>query len=90
MTDIDFQTVFDQAWNLWFLPEIEGRQAAGIGPKPFEFFAGQVIFHPDHRGNEIRLNSEVKAVGKVQLKVSKEKGDWISRMKSNIGKLSDS
>jgi uncharacterized protein (UPF0332 family) len=81
MDGLDFQTVFVQAWDLWFLPEVERRQAAGTVPKPYEFTAGQVLFHADERGNEIRLNSEVKAVGKVKLKdgVSKEKGEWISQ-----------
>src|SRR4051794_27398033 len=79
MAGIDFQTIFDQALSLWFLPEIERRQASGTAPKPFEFAGGQVIFHADERGNEIRLNSEVKAVGKVKLKVPKEQGEWISQ-----------
>jgi hypothetical protein len=62
--------------DLWVTPEVERRQAAGAIPKPFNLHAAQVIFYADARPHEIRLNEEVRAIGKVKLKqgVSKQKG----------------
>jgi hypothetical protein len=47
-----------QMFNLFFDPEIERRQAAGLLPKPFELQKAQVLFvegQPPH----VRLNDEV-------------------------------
>jgi uncharacterized protein (UPF0332 family) len=77
MGELDGDIVFKNAMDLWFGPEIERRQAEGRLPKPVEFLGGQVIFHLDQRGNEIRLNQEVRATASVKLKVSKEAGQPI-------------
>jgi hypothetical protein len=79
MDNAGFQTTFDQAMNLWFLPEIEHRQAAGKIPQPYELRAAQIIFHADERPHEIRLNEEVQALAKVKFKegITKEKGEII-------------
>src|SRR5437667_5208690 len=78
MDEIGIRYVFEQAMKMWFGPEIARRQAAGTAPTPLVFFAGQVIFHADGRGNEVRLNDEIQICGKVKVKVAKEKGEWIS------------
>ena len=65
--------------ELWITPEVVRRQAAGSIPKPYDLKAAQVIFHTDGRPNEIRLNQEVRAIGKIKFKdgVLKKKGDPI-------------
>ncbi|OAI47913.1 hypothetical protein AYO44_08535 [Planctomycetaceae bacterium SCGC AG-212-F19] len=77
MAALDGDIVFKNAMDLWFAPEIERRQAEDRLPKPVEFLAGQVVFHADQRGNEIRINEEVRAIASVKLKVSKEAGQPI-------------
>lgn len=62
------QTTLNHAMSVWFLPEVERRQAAGLIPKPYEFIAAQVIFYADGRPRRIRLNEEVVAVIDVKYK----------------------
>jgi HEPN domain-containing protein len=50
--------LFNQAWELWFKPEIERRGEAGLLPEPLTLSRMQVIF-TDERPPEIRLNDEV-------------------------------
>lgn len=68
MPNADFQRAFDQAMDLWILPEIERRQSAGKIGKPYKLHAAQIIFYADARPRKIRLNEEVKALAKVKLK----------------------
>ncbi len=62
--------------SLWFLPELERRRAAGTIPNPYELRATQVLFYPDERPTEVRLNEEVRVLARVNFKegVAKEKG----------------
>ncbi len=66
--DTFHKTALNHAMGLWFLPEIERRQVAGLAPKPFPFIAGQVIMYADARPMEVRLNEEVKAILDVKYK----------------------
>lgn len=54
--------------DLWIKPEIAGRQNLGELEKPLALRGAQIIFHGDGRKPEVRINSEVKAIGKVKLK----------------------
>ena len=63
-----YETTLNHAMSLWFLPEVERRQAAGLIPKPFPLLAAQVIIHSDGRPHDIRLNDEVRAVLDVKYK----------------------
>lgn len=74
-----WQRAFTQILDIWVTPEVERRQAAGTLPKPVELLTAQVIFYPDHRTNEVRINSEVKGLGKMNLKpgIEKQKGDRV-------------
>lgn len=64
---------------MWVTPEVERRQAAGIIPRPVELTAAQIIFYPDRRPTEVRINSEVRGFIKLHTKpgVEKQKGDPI-------------
>jgi len=71
------QTVLNQFLDLFVIPEMRRREETGKLTKPFELRAAQIIFFPDGKKPEIRINSEVRAIGKMKLKsgVSKNKGD---------------
>jgi uncharacterized protein (UPF0332 family) len=72
-----WENTFKQIMDLWVTPEVVRRQASGSIPKPYDLIAAQVLFHTDGRPNEIRLNEEVRAIGKIRFKngVLKKKGD---------------
>jgi HEPN domain-containing protein len=72
-----WENTFIHIMELWITPEVIRRQAAGRVAKPFNLQAAQVLFFPDGRSHQIRLNEEVRAVGKVKLKqgVKKAAGD---------------
>lgn len=72
-----WKNTFEQVMDLWITPEVKRRQDAGTIPKPYDLVAAQVIFHSDGRNQEVRLNAEVRSIGKVKLKegVSKNAGD---------------
>ena len=74
---VGLKRTFDHAMEIWFEPEIRRRQEAGSAPKPFLLRAAQVIIYPDSRPNEVRLNEEVQAIGKMKLKdgITKAAGD---------------
>lgn len=65
--------------DIFVTPEVVRRQENGKLPRPFDLRAAQIIFYPDGRKPEVRINSEVKAVGKMKLKpgVSKNYGDLV-------------
>lgn len=70
---------FDQYMELWFIPEIKKRQAAGTAESPFKFSAGQVIFRVG-KDPIVRLNNEVRLIGggvKYKDGIEKKKGDPI-------------
>jgi uncharacterized protein (UPF0332 family) len=62
------QRTFDHAMQLWFRPEIERRQAAGLAPIPYELKAAQVLMYTDGRPLDIRLNEEVTVIGDAKLR----------------------
>ena len=70
---------FSQFIELFVLPEIKRRQDAGEAAKPFDLRAAQIIFFPDGRKPQVRLNSEIKAAGQIKLKpdISKKAGEPI-------------
>lgn len=65
--------------ELFIIPEIKDRQAKNELPRPLDLHAGQIIFFPDGRSPLVRINNEVKAIGKIKLKnnVKKNVGDPI-------------
>lgn len=71
--------VFQQLMDLFVTPEVRRRQEAGELCKPLDLHAAQIIFFPDGRKPHVRINSEVKAIGKMKLKsgVSKKAGEPI-------------
>ena len=54
------QRFLQQAFSLWVTPEIERRSDRGLLPSNFEFLAAQIVFWPDGRPLEVRLNDEVR------------------------------
>jgi uncharacterized protein (UPF0332 family) len=71
------EETFKQIMDIWVTPEVILRQDAKKIPRPYDLRAAQIIFHADGRKNEIRLNEEVRAIGKVKIKKGalKKKGD---------------
>lgn len=59
-------SVFEQAMEFWVVPELERRQAAGLLERPVVLRKAQVLFYPDERDKEVRINDEVRAVAKVR------------------------
>jgi hypothetical protein len=54
------QRFLQQAFSLWVAPEIQRRGDGGLLPSNFEFLAAQIVFWPDGRPLEVRLNEEVR------------------------------
>jgi len=73
------RTVFDQFMDLYITPEIQKRQETGELEKPLNLRAAQIIFFPDGRKPQVRINSEIKAFAKVKLKsgIPKKAGEPI-------------
>lgn len=67
----------DNLAKFFIHPEIERRKKAGLIDDSFDLIAAQLIQYPDGRPHEVRLNSEVKAMGKPIYKegISKIPGD---------------
>lgn len=74
-----YQNTFQHAFDLWITPEVERRQATGSISKPYDLRAAQIIFFADDRPRQIRLNEEVRVIGRAKLKsgVSKQAGDAV-------------
>jgi uncharacterized protein (UPF0332 family) len=64
----NWEIIFNHILEIWITPEVTRRQGLGTIPKPYDLRAAQVIFYPDGRQYEIRLNEEVRLLGKVKLK----------------------
>jgi uncharacterized protein (UPF0332 family) len=79
LSDEAGQRLLEQLMNLFVYPEIARRQKAGEIEKPLNRWAAQILFFPDGKKPLVRINSEIKAIGKVKLgkAVSKETGDPI-------------
>jgi uncharacterized protein (UPF0332 family) len=74
----NWEITFNHIMEVWITPEVTRRQESGSIPKPYDLRAAQVIFYPDGRAREIRLNDEIRILGKVKLKddiQNKSKGD---------------
>ena len=69
--------VFEQFMELFVLPEVKRRQESGELDKPLDLHGAQIIFFPDHRKPQVRINLEVKGVAEAKLKpeFSKEAGE---------------
>lgn len=71
--------VFEQFMDLFVTPEVKRQQKTGELDTPLDLHAAQIIFFPDGRKPQVRINSEVRAFGKIKLKsgISKKAGDPI-------------
>jgi len=76
----NWEITFNHILEIWITPEVIRRQESGSIPRPYDLRAAQVIFYPDGRPHQIRLNEEVRFLGKVKLKadkLNKRKGDSV-------------
>jgi hypothetical protein len=73
------QRFFQVMMEIFIGPAVELRQASGALPKPVILRAAQVIFYPDGRKPEVRINDEVRAIGEVKMRegIYKNSGDPI-------------
>lgn len=60
--------IFQQAMDLWILPEIEKRKNAGRLEEGFTLRRAQVIFSHDRRFPKVRLNQQIKANARTRVK----------------------
>lgn len=79
------QKVLQNFIDMFFSPHIEKLQKQGKLPKPFSVSMAQIVFYPDGKPNEIRLNEEVK----VNVITTDGKDAWLNRetQESNISRL---
>lgn len=63
----DLDRTLNHVMEIFVLPEVNRRQQRGMLPKPAPLWQAQVVFYPDDRPNEIRLNGEVRARAKAIL-----------------------
>ncbi len=74
------ENLLNHTLELFVQPEIKRRKEANTLPESFILKRAQIIFYSDgKRKNEVRLNSEVKAIADMKLKsgISKKKGEPI-------------
>ncbi len=74
------ENLLNHTLELFVQPEIKRRKEANTLSEPFVLKRAQIIFYSDgKRKNEVRLNSEVKAIVDMKLKsgISKKKGEPI-------------
>jgi uncharacterized protein (UPF0332 family) len=71
--------LLDQFLELFVLPELKKRKEEGKLEDSFSLRMAQIIFYPDGRKPQIRINSEVNVLAYAKLKsgISKNKGDPI-------------
>jgi uncharacterized protein (UPF0332 family) len=71
--------LLDQFLELFVLPELKKRKEKDELEDSFSLRGAQIIFYPDGRKPQIRINSEVKVLAYAKLKsgISKNKGDPI-------------
>lgn len=70
------EAVRQQAFDLWINPEIEHRKQAGKLPDNFSVSMAQILFSVG-APPVVRLNEEVKTIGRLKLSRSVKKGDLI-------------
>jgi hypothetical protein len=74
------QRAFRQFLDLYVTPEVKRRQEAGSLPQPLPLDAFQIVWYPDGRPHQVRVNrGEVKARLRVKLKedVRKQEGEEV-------------
>lgn len=54
--------VLEQAFELWFRPELDRRAASGAVPPGFVMWGGQVVLNLDRDHPEVRINNEIRGV----------------------------
>jgi hypothetical protein len=54
------QRFLQQVFALWITPEIERRKGEGALPPNFQLLGAQIVFWPDGRPLEVRLNGEMR------------------------------
>jgi len=72
-----YEAAVRQAFELWINPEIERRRQTGRLRDGFALYAAQVIMDMDTDSPTVRLNEEVKAVFRAQLKRAVQKGEVV-------------
>lgn len=74
------QRTFQQFMDLFIIPEVRSRQKSESLEDPINIQAAQIIFYPDGRRPEVRINTEVKAQNVVTLKNNdnRKPGDIVS------------
>lgn len=80
LQDPEFQQrVLNQFLDLYVIPEIIKRQEAGRLERPIALTAAQIVFSPDGRRAEVRINSEVQVLAQPILRsgVAKDVGDVV-------------
>ena len=97
-TDADSEfsnNVFENFMGLFFQPEITRRKIVGTITEPFSLLAAQVIFFPDGRQPEVRLNEEVSAEIKLKEGIDYDQKDFwpnlddVKSLKLNEGRFED-
>ena len=73
------QRFLQQMMDIFIIPAIEERQSAEELLKPVDLRSAQVIFFPDGRKPQVRINEEVRAIGQVKMRegITKNAGDPI-------------
>ncbi len=71
--------LFRQLLDEFIIPEIKRRHSAGTVETPVELIAAQIVFFPDERKPQIRINDEVRALAKAKAKpgILKKKGEAV-------------
>lgn len=65
MTEQEVQDFLNNAFQIWFTPEIERRKSAGTLPVSLNLFAAQVILDMDFDRPIVRFNDEVHGLMKA-------------------------
>jgi HEPN domain-containing protein len=74
-------------FSLWITPEVERRTNEGLIPPGFQLLAAQIVFWPDGKDLEVRLNEEVRfllgdeLIKGVNPKISKVIGKHVSKIR---------
>ncbi len=79
------ETVISNAFELWFIPELERRKKSGIIPCDFHVWGAQLITEPDKPASHIYFNKEMHGVFEAEALVKSDVGDVLSI--SDVGKI---
>ncbi len=88
LTEKEIKRVFDQALQIWIIPDIEEKKKKGWLREDFKFNKSQIIFTPNKKP-VIKYNEAVYVTAKVKLKEGKsvKKGDTVTSL--DIEKIDD-